>query len=324
MAETLFLPYCATSNPDNIGRLVRTIEQQRALDRHLGRSLPYRRTLFTDRIGRLPMDVVQFFDGGLFECSPYVSTPAGSRFSLSIMRNAAIRHARTIAPEWLMFCDSDTIIVPSALPAFSHAFAIPNVYYQESAAETAVDSVERLNASETSLFAKGNSWFILKRELVFGFLMNEAFAGYGWEDNEFEFRISGSGHHVRAVDFTVVHSFHPQSERRIDELAMAANRAMALAMRLLIENGTVDPLLPAPHLEVCDAVHPSWQSKLVFCPSRQQVVHLEHRKLARYERHGESVRIQWPFYKADEFRIIDGRLIALGLLGQPGASEQAA
>ncbi len=324
MVETLFLPYCATTNPENIGRLLRSIRLQRELDRHIGRSLPYKRTLFTDRVGRLPIDAIQFFDGGVFESHPFLNTPTGNRFSMSMLRNEAIRHGRRMAPEWTLFCDSDTVIVPSAFPVPSRAFAVPNVYYQEHEGESAVDSVNRLAASETSLFADGNSWFILNRDLLFTFLYNEDFSGYGWEDNEFEFRVSGAGHKVEVVDFTVVHSFHQHAERRIQDEVMAHNKALATAMRWLIENGSLDPTHEVPHLQVYDAVHPTWQSKIVLCPSRQQVIRIEPRNTARYKRNGDVIRIQWPFYPADEFRLIDGRLIASSLLVLPGGSEQAA
>ena len=315
MPVDLFLPYSATTNPENIGRLLKTIAQQRLVEKLSGYTMPYQRWLFTDRADRLPEDALSFFDGGIVECDPFLrSAGKPPRFSHSMLRNEAIRCARTLAPEWMMFCDGDTVIEPTRMPTPSGSFAIPNVYYQGSAEEQAYDSLKMLYASPEPPYADGNSWFILNRELLYTFVLNEDFAGYGWEDNEFEFRVSGSGNRLSVVDWKVVHVHHTQAERRIDEEVMEKNRALAYTVRWFIQQGSIDPTKPMPHMEVVEAEHPAWhKSKLVMCPALGRVAHVNHESFATYERNGDYVRIQWPGWKADIFRIDGESLVEISL-----------
>ena len=310
MSAALFLPYCATTNPENIGRLLRTIRQQRELDWHLHTKLPHKRTLFTDNLAPLPREAALFFEGGMFESHPFIE---GHRFSVSMLRNEAVRYGRQLGAEWTMFCGSDTIIDPKPFVPPTSEFAVPNVYYQDHAEETAIESLDKIRNASESLFAKGNSWFILRRDLLHTFLYNEDFAGYGWEDNEFEFRVSGAGYKLKVIDHTIVHSYHTQEERRRDPVVIAYNRALALGIRWLIENGSLDPTHVVPHMQVFEAEHPGWRSQLVLCPARQQLVHMEHRNFARYDWSGDLIRVQWPFYRPDVFRLVEGKLVEIGI-----------
>ena len=80
-----YLPYTATTNPENVRRLLRSIELQRELDEHFGSSVSGQRCLFTDDAGCLPPDAAAFFDGGIFESYPYVQAAAGRRRSLLVL-----------------------------------------------------------------------------------------------------------------------------------------------------------------------------------------------------------------------------------------------
>jgi hypothetical protein len=315
-ADLFYLPYTATTNPENLRRLLRSIQQQLELDARYGGGVPYRRYLFTDKIKPLPQEALEFFDGGVFESNPFVQAANGLRFCMSMLRNEAIRYGRSIGAEWTMLCDSDTIIEPRPFPVPVRPFAIPNVYYQERQDETAEQSLARIRSSEKSLFADGNSWFILHRDLLFTFLFNEDFSGYSWEDNEFHFRIQGSGYKAEVVDITIIHSFHPHSERRIDPKVTSHNKAMATGIRWLIENGSIDARHTPPRVEVYEAEHPSWRSQVVLCPERQQIFRLEPRATARYEVSGELYRFKWPFAQPDTFRLTDGKLLEISLFDQ--------
>lgn len=322
MSQQFYLPYTATTNPENVGRIMRSIEQQRDLDRHLGSSIPYRRTLFTDRADRLPREAIEFFNGGIFESNPFVETRNGVRFCMSVLRNEAIRYGRSIGAEWTMLCDSDTVIVPRPFPIPDSPFAMPNCYYQDHAEETAVASLNKLESTDKNLFADGNSWFILGRELLATFLFNENFTGYSWEDNEFHFRILGAGYKCQVVDLTIIHSFHPHSERRIDPTITSYNKAMATGIRWFIENAAIDARQsPPPRVEVFDAIHPDWESQVVLCEQRQQMVRLNHRATARFEANGEIYTFFWPFARPEVFRMLDGKLYEVSLFNEKQRTE---
>ena len=308
-----YLPYAATSNPENVGRLIRSVSQQRQLDRQVGADLGHVKCLFTDKAERLPHEVAEFFNGGVFETQSFVKTPTGTRFCLAMLRNAAIRHGRDISAEWTMLCDSDTIINPAAFPEPTSRFCMPNVYYQRHAEETAFDSLVALQNSNVSLFADGNSWFVLNRELLSRFEFNEEFTGYGWQDNEFRFRVMGAGYQLDVVDVTVIHSFHTTGERKIDPVVNAHNKAMATGVRWLIENGVLDARKSPPKLEIVDVVHPRWQSQIALCPQLELMVRFNPRSMCRYEVNGETYRFFWPFQPPGVFRKLDGRLVEIGL-----------
>ncbi len=316
-----FLPYTATTNPENVDRIMRSIREQRELDSHLGLTVPHRRTLFTDRANRLPHEAAEFFNGGIFESNPFVQTSSGVRFSLSMLRNEAIRYGRAIGAEWTMLCDSDTIIVPKEFPRPSSAIAIPNLYLQDHAGEKAISSLAKLDNSEKNLFTDGNSWFILHRDVLNIFLFNEAFTGYSWEDNEFLWRILGAGFgewrdnamRPALVDLTIIHSHHPASVRRIDEKIVAYNRGMATCIRWMIEWGLINARDTPPLVEIITAIHPNFQSDFALCPERKIVIRLNQRAVARYEQTGEVCRVYWPYFPMDIFRRYDGKLIEVSL-----------
>lgn len=321
MADSLFLPYTTTTNPENLRRLLRSIDQQRALDQFLGRVPTHRRTLFTDSAAPLSSDVVAFFDGGVFESDPYTLTPdGGRRFNMSLLRNTALEHGRAIAPAWTMLCDGDTVLRPAPFVPPVSPFGVPRVYYQHDAQETALQSLERLATEGDSLFADGNSWFILSRSLLGSFEFNPEYRGYGWEDVDFSWRIQGAGYPVEVTSNIVIHVHHPDSQRRRDDAGMGRNRALAKATRKLIENGVLHPHHPVPYMQVYEAHHPSWFSFLVLCPAHETLVWVNGSEdvfnFARYTWSGDRLRVQWPFHGSSTFRLVDGKLIELALLQQ--------
>ncbi len=64
-----------------------------------------------------------------------------------------------------------------------------------------------------------------------------------------------------------------------------------------------------------EAIHPHWNSVLLFSQPGQRVRHLHHGSHGTFERSGNDVTVHWDDYPADHFVDIDGLLVHQTLLG---------
>jgi FkbM family methyltransferase len=306
--NSLLLAYCVTSDKAYLSRLENTLVQQDMLD--LKTQVEYLaadRVLFVNAPAEdLPRRIrCAFGDNIVTTPAPHVIAEGRRHFCLSKFRNYSIAYALDQGYEWLMLCDCDTVILPGSFSEPKTKYGVPDVYWQRSKDETINESLTIIQGSDTEIFSKGNSWFVLHRDLMSRIRFNENIFGYGWEDVEFDIRANACGFHLARVGIIVVHVYHSDTDRRIDPHAFARNEALVLTTKALLQRGYNPIALPG--VDVVCGEHPHWSSPIGFLHNEKRVYLCRNRSWGSYtEKSNGNVVIQWDDYGSEEFRSADG------------------
>lgn len=305
--NSLLLAYCVTAERAYLERLEHTLVQQDILDRMVEEgNLAADRVLFADTPPEhLPERIRYAFENTLVTAPPYVIADGRKHFCLAKFRNASIDYALHKGYEWLMLCDCDTVFFPGRFHEPETRYGIPDVYWQQSKNETIGESLELIRAMQPEIFSKGNSWFILHRDIMNRLRFNERIYGYGCEDVEFDIRANACGFNLASVGIVVVHMYHSDAERAIDPRIFARNEAIVQTTKALLRQGHDPSALPVVDVEF--GKHPHWSSAIAFIPSKERVYLCSNKSWGNYfsENDGTLV-IEWDDYPNEEFELVDG------------------
>jgi hypothetical protein len=309
--KTLALLYSVTGQPHIQARLQAAIADQHRLDTLTGVKCPYRRVLITDLPkAALSSYCLEFFDDFVCEVEAFVHDSYVDRryFSLSKFRNAGLSYAAEAGLQWVLLCDSDTVIADYALDLPASDLGVPEVYWQTAPAEDVLVSLERIRSPDDSTFSKGNSWFLISARLFREVSFNENIYGYGFEDNEFEARARARGASCTRTSLRVIHKFHPAGAKSIDEYSWARNRAICAYVSSELHAGRhVDVSIT---LEAIPAEHRDWQGVLILFPQIRRLIQWDQRQGARYELHRDLLKVAWDNFGPETFILEGGVFIS--------------
>jgi len=247
----------------------------------------------------LPNLLKQVFRDRIFYKDPFVSSPEGGQaFCLARFRNASFSVARDAEAEWLFLCDADTIIARPPILEPEQTYCIPKVYWQKQEGETLQASFSTIDREGEAAFSRGNSWFIVHRKIFESTEFNENIFGYGWEDLEFNERVQSAGHRLLSVNSIVIHRYHPDADRRINERQYSRNESIFKASMVATASGVYSPW---QNVEIIEALHPEWCDFLWLDRSRGVAIHGEKKAIGRYKQDHETVLITWSGEITDAF-----------------------
>lgn len=305
--KKMALLYCVTGQPTLQERLLGSIGAQRRLESQTGIRCPYARVLITDSAAtELSATVLDFFDYFVcgvtaFEHDPYVDK---QYFSLSRMRNAALRHATQSGFDWVLLCDSDTVIADYNLDPPDSGFGVPEVYWQKTPSEDILFSLERTRNPDEHTFSKGNSWFLISSNIFRDILFNENIYGYGFEDMEYEARVLARGAKNTTTAMRVIHKYHPESQRGIDRYCHDRNSTIFEYVRHALKAGdAVDVSRP---MSAFPAEHKNWQGAFVLFPESHTVIQWNQLSRGKYELDGDKLTIEWELFPREIFELREG------------------
>ncbi|MGA4555135.1 methyltransferase domain-containing protein [Methylorubrum aminovorans] len=258
----------------------------------------------------LPPVIHEAFGDRLAYQDPFVPCmETGRAFCLSRFRNASFRLAREVGAEWLFLCDADTIIArPPTIPP-GQTYLHPDVYWQREPGETVETSLKIIEAEGHRAFSQSNSWFIVHRDIFSTMEFNENIAGYGWEDIEFNDRVWAAGHRHMPSGAQVIHHYHPDSVRALNERQYARNKAISDAAGIATAHNIYSPWR---EVETIEAVHPEWRGFLWLDPSRGVAIHQGANAIGRLRQDEATVTIEWAGGITDVFRRTNNTLEAAG------------
>ncbi|MCE5360651.1 MAG: hypothetical protein JJ714_06635 [Acidithiobacillus sp.] len=255
MEKKYGLFYCSTKN--SFARLSSSIQKQKDFHHALeGLTL----CLVTDvTVDEVPSDISDFFYSVTI-CNPWVVDNNGKNyFSLSRLRNAALDFADSSGFDGILFCDSDTIVARLSI-SNELDFCTPNVYWQREQDEPIEKSALNI-ISEQKPFSDANSWFYLSSSAMKDFRFNECIIGYGYEDIEFALRVESKFPLLQNTCGIVIHNYHTNEERNVDENRFAHNKRILDATTYLLRHSYS---VTNQSLDVFTAVHPHWRDEIIF------------------------------------------------------------
>lgn len=230
----LCLAYFVSSS--HFDRLENSLNKQN----ELGVVLTHDRVLISDCSDEFIADyplISKFFNGCIVATNPWIESEIyGRQFAFSKFRNSAIDYADSKNYDYLCFCDSDTIFTVGEIEIGDDIdFAIPDVYWQKNENESVRQSLININ-NEGNPFSQGNSWFVLSRKIIKNAKFNEAIFGYGYEDIEFWAKVESKFGKARHINLTIIHSFHPGTEKKINTELFDRNKFIYESCLLLAQS----------------------------------------------------------------------------------------
>jgi exopolysaccharide biosynthesis predicted pyruvyltransferase EpsI len=304
------LAYCVTMQPNLIARMLLTLKAQHEIDRQLGRVCPYDRILITDSgFTDIPSDIVGFFQDFCCNVDAFYFDYLASKkyFSLSQMRNAAFSYATKEGFDWLLLCDCDTIFANYDCEFPSSDYGFPKVYWQKSSDESILKSFETVNNPTSETFSKGNSWFLLSRQIFSSISFNENIYGYGYEDNEFEQRVLAAKFRPVSTDLVIIHKFHPHEERAIEPYINGRNKAIFEHSVSLAKNGKL--LEDGKQFGAFHVRHPNWDGFLILYFRQGRLVYLGRGTAGNFKFDGRNLTAEWDELPAETFVFSNGSFV---------------
>ena len=292
--KKMALLYCVTRQPVLRERLLGSIEAQRQIETQTGIRCPYTKVLITDGSAtELSTKVLDFFDYfvcgvSAFEDDPYVGR---QYLSLSRMRNAALRYAAQNGFDWVLLCNSDTVVADYRLEPPDSGFGVPEVYWQKNPSEGVLFSLAKTRNPDENTFSKGNSWFLISSSIFRSTMFNENIYGYGFEDMEYEARVLAGGARNTTTAMRVIHKYHPDSQRGIDRYCHERNRTIFEYVRHTLKAG--DAIDVSQPMSAFPAEHKNWQGALILLPESNTVVQWNQLSKGKYELDGGKLTIEW-------------------------------
>jgi len=214
-----------------------------------------------------------------------------------------------------MLCDSDTIIAKQGLDLPLDGFGVPEVYWQKSGNEDILKSFQQIQNPGENTFSKGNSWFILSKEVFSRFRFNENIYGYGFEDTEYSGRLRLSGLRVSPTSTRVIHKFHPEADKGIEEYTWDRNKAIKEFVLYELQQGRDYDV--TKELIVLPARHEHWKGALIFFPKDKELLHWPQRSRAKYAFYNRILRVDWETFASEFFTYQAGSFIHIGNSSSP-------
>ena len=191
----------------------------------------------SDAIKKFPAITIYFGDR-IISTDPWIMDENfGMQFNFSMLRNKALEFASQKNYDFLAFCDSDTILTIDSLsinPKIN--FAIPNVYWQKDESEEILTSLDIIE-NQDNPFSQGNSWFVISKNVINNVKFNEAIVGYGYEDIEFWAKCEHVFGNNDVIDFVIIHSYHPDTEKKIVPKLFDRNKFIFESCLNLVKSG---------------------------------------------------------------------------------------
>jgi SAM-dependent methyltransferase len=314
----LAISYCVTGQPHLLERLEASIMDQRRLENEAGVQCPYARVLVTDLPhSKLSTSILSFFNH--FVCSvdafnfdPYVGK---TYFSLAKARNAALRHAALNGFDWILLCDADTVIADYRWDPPDGGYGVPETYWQTSDAEDILFSWAKVQSPTERTFSQGNSWFLISASLFRNIAFNENIYGYGFEDLEYDARATAAGARLAKTALRVIHRFHAESQRAIDNYSHVRNRAIfEYVLRSVRAGEDVDV---GQETVALPARHDYWQGALILFPQTGRVVQWDKFEEGTFEWISGVLRIAWDKFAGESFKNDRGTFVSYEPVREP-------
>jgi hypothetical protein len=283
----------------------KSISLQKSADELVDSDDVFDSVLITDQ-SEIPTDITVMFGGRVIRTDPFHHDIEAERryFCLAKFRNVSIDYAVSNDYDWMMLCDSDTVVLRKSFKMPETCYGVPQVYWQRHEAEGVSESLSNIQTLADP-FSHGNSWFILGRTLLERFRFNEQIYGYGYEDREFDERVLASGYHLKKTSLTVIHAYHPHEDRNIDSLSERRNRSIFEATKCLLSLGL--RFDHSPRVKMISATHPDWKSNLFLFTDLKHVYHEANGSIGTFMLREDELTIQWKDFPIEHF-FFDGSI----------------